>query len=461
MPSVLYRDPDGRFSLWQLASLADPSFSLDDWIFWLRGRAELNDLAEGDDDMRLRTVVNMNRPRARAPSRSWIWTPDLFRLPMQYTMVAEVLDPVTGAQWTFVRTRPVDWGIWLLRFLSLLLVAGLTAAILIQEALRAWVRHRRLRAKEIPYIVGKAVQGNQFIGREDILGTLRDSIALNNFALVGDWRIGKSSIQKRLGELLREVNSEFKFFPVWVDLQLLFGPGGLGEAGFFHYLAQRLIDESSEPLLNEVLKKLDFRKGSPANYSAERLKYDLETVHAFWQQKFAPKKPILVFHIDEVGLLHKFSYDTLLAFRAVFVDSEWVRTVMSGKKLPAVDRPGDLLSPWDNFLNRKIQVGPLTYSAARKLVVEPAKRLFRFEEAAVEQIVAVSESKPMEIQRLCAHVLLYKYQSGHLRRRITKADVDDARDNVKASTASSSATNESGHDIESGVIRETEGAATD
>jgi predicted nucleotidyltransferase len=33
----------------------------------------------------------------------------------------------------------------------------------------------------------------------------------------------------------------------------------------------------------------------------------------------------------------------------------------------------------------------------------------------------------MKIQKLCRDILSYKYHRGHLRRRITKADVDAAR----------------------------------
>jgi hypothetical protein len=159
-----------------------------------------------------------------------------------------------------------------------------------------------------------------------------------------------------------------------------------------------------------------------------------------------------VFHIDEVGLLFNVSYSTLLAFRGIFIEVQGVRTVLSGKTLPP-NKADDRTSPWDNFIKPPfIEVPPLTFSEAKRLVVEPAEGLFRFDEAAVEYIVAVSDNKPMRIQGLCADVIHYKYKEGHIRKRVTKDDVEAARKMFPHGTAQEVAS--AAVDVESTVIKQ-------
>src|SRR5262245_37314968 len=61
------------------------------------------------------------------------------------------------------------------------------------------------------------------------------------------------------------------------------------------------------------------RAAVPAEYDSLDLSDDLHLLLAHWRRQFAPRLPIVVLQIDEISLLERLSYDTLLAFRALFV----------------------------------------------------------------------------------------------------------------------------------------------
>jgi ligand-binding sensor domain-containing protein len=455
-PEVLHGDEHAGYSLWKLPPLAEPQFELKDYFLWIGGQVAQANLASSSDNGALTLSIGVDG-RAQG-TKSWVWAPDLLQH-RPYSIVATVSDAL-GREWTFVARRHADFGVWLLRLGLLALMFAGTALVFIRQTLRAIVRRRRLRANEIPYVYGKAVEGEGFIGREDLLNTLRDSVANNSFALLGEWRIGKSSIQKRLASILRETNSPgYVYFPVWVDLQYVFDPNGPGEEGFFRYLVQRMIAETRHDVDESVIVDLNLSQTENAqDYTSTELEQDIQTLRDYWKNKHAPRTPIVLFQIDEAGLMYKLDYNALLAFRAIFVNLQGVHTILSGKSIPP-DAPGDLMSPWANSI-KKIEVGPLPYTEARRLVEEPAKSLFRFEEPAVEHIIALAENKPMKIQELCADVLKYKYRQGHLRRRITKIDVDEARTWLQSLSTSTPQSAAPPADIESEAIDKARGASS-
>ena len=94
--------------------------------------------------------------------------------------------------------------------------------------------------------------------------------------------------------------------------------------------------------------------------------------------------------------------------------------MLSGIRLPKHEEED--LSPWWNVF-REEEVLPLTPAEARSLIVEPARRLFRFDEAAIQRILGLSQNKPMEVQRLCSDVLNFKYTNNRRSHRITEEEL--------------------------------------
>ena len=242
---------------------------------------------------------------------------------------------------------------------------------------RRAIRNDRLRRKEIPYIMGEAIQDSaQFFGRRELLTRLRDTIVTTSYALVGEFRIGKTSIQYQFARLLESLQDpKYVFLPVFVDLQRL----EKRNDRFFHFLGKHLIElAQAHGGSSSVLDHLEYQALPVERYDSIAFNDDLNILLEHWSAEFSPRKPLVVLQIDEVSLLSSLDYDTLLAFRAVFVSEPLIKTVLSGRSIPKnQDRPE--LSPWWNFL-REIEVEPLTPTEAQELIEQPVRGVGPFQQ---------------------------------------------------------------------------------
>src|SRR5262249_52093195 len=144
-----------------------------------------------------------------------------------------------------------------------------------------------------------------------------------------------------------------------------------------------------------------------SQYRATTFGNDLKTLLRHWQSQFAPRQPMVILQIDEMGIMGTLSYNTRVALRMINIQQPLLRTVFSGKEVP-LDRENKL-SPWWNFFEGSIfEVEPLTPPEARRLIVEPASDLFTFDQTVIDRIIARSEGKPLKIQKYCRDILLYK-----------------------------------------------------
>ncbi|NJN95203.1 MAG: hypothetical protein HC875_14420 [Anaerolineales bacterium] len=76
-----------------------------------------------------------------------------------------------------------------------------------------------VKQKFNPYVVGKQVTGDKFIGRQDILADLITALKAGNHLIIeGERRIGKTSILYKLVEMLRQ-DQDYCFIPAYVQLQ--------------------------------------------------------------------------------------------------------------------------------------------------------------------------------------------------------------------------------------------------
>jgi sugar lactone lactonase YvrE len=427
-PRVLLLDADGRWSVWDPAAYdARPRLTARDRFFWLAGQLEIESLDPAlDDPDRWEQRYSLGGQAAASSSPCWL-PPDLWGDPGRQAMTAELrLKDGPPVRYVAVAgVEPHSGSIRMARWLVLAvpLLAGTAAAC--RAVLRRRRRDARLRRRENPYVVGEAIEDpGRFFGRRELLNLMRDTIATTSYALVGEFRIGKTSIQHQFAQLLESLKDpDYVFLPVFVDLQHLGTERG---QLFFHFLGQHLLQLAKKHgVPDKELDRLEFREVECAeDYNSLSLKNDLELLLGWWGERFAPRKPFVVVQIDEITITDGFAYDTLLKFRAVFSRQPLVKSVVSGRRINRErDDPGQ--SPWWNFLT-EIEVLPLTPAEARALIVEPARGLFTYDEATIQHLVARSEGKPFVLQGLCSDIVQSKYESGRLDLRVTLDDLSAA-----------------------------------
>lgn len=427
---VLIEDKNENWSVWNPAAYIHPQLTIKSYFFfWYYGQLKIESLNPSLEDIKLWDVEYRIDGIDQSPSKhSWGWLRDIWTDTGSHYMIARIKSrnnpsieyrttfPLPQAPSTLYRILRI--GILFLVFLCMMIGLGWYFQKRRNQA-------RRLREQEIPYIQGEAIQEpSQFFGRGDLLRKLQDSIPTTNYALVGKFRIGKTSIQLQLQNLLKSLaSSKYVFLPIFLDLQLLKIPR---EKYFFHFLGEHLIQLAQEyKAPSNVLQELQYQQiESGEHYKHIHFKDDLEQVLDYLKEKFQEQTPVIVFQIDEILLMK--DYDTLLKLRALLVREPQFKIVLSGKNIYK-NHDRDEISPWWNVL-KEIEVEPLRPSEAKKLIVDPVRGLFQFDEDAVELIIGRSQGMPLDIQTICADVLHYKYNCAKLTTRITEQDVYNSLD---------------------------------
>jgi tetratricopeptide (TPR) repeat protein len=283
------------------------------------------------------------------------------------------------------------------------------------------VRQRRaLRSRFNPYIAGAPVlDPEMFYGREKILARILNVLHHNSLMVTGERRIGKTTFLYQLKQALeKDEGPEYRFFPVFVDLQ------GLSEADFFHGVMAEVVEGLK--LSPAAQADLRFRR-EQARYDGRDFSHDLQ--RAIDELKTRTERKVkLVLLIDEVDVLNEFSERVNQRLRSIFMKtfSEHLVAIMSGVGIRRVWNSEG--SPWYNFFDQ-IELGALSREAAEALVREPVEGIFRFEPEAVEMILEESGCKPYLIQKLCVHAVNRMIEDG--RTRITRGDVAGVREAVQ------------------------------
>jgi serine/threonine protein kinase len=283
-------------------------------------------------------------------------------------------------------------------------------------------RAARIHRRENPYIVGPAINDPKHcFGRKELLTTLVNTITSQNWALLGEYRIGKTTIQMQLRQLLENLQDDSHvFFPVYVDLQHLQEEH---DANLFSLIGQSVSQYARLRAMPEsVIHALELTQRKPGeDYTSRSLKRDLDSLIAHWKTVLTLRQPVLVLQIDEVQLLQRIEYRKLSGFRAILVNTDNIRAVLSGVSIPKEQQED--LSPWWNIFHEEA-VRPLTEAEARRLIVEPVHGLFSYSEDAVRSVLEASEQfRPHKLQMVCSAVLNYKFATGRVHRRITRAEV--------------------------------------
>jgi ligand-binding sensor domain-containing protein/DNA polymerase III delta prime subunit len=301
---------------------------------------------------------------------------------------------------------PVAWaggvaGLGLLTFGAVLGARGLRR----KRQLDAW------RKGHDPYIVGAVIEEpDKFYGREETLTELIHALeAGNHMALYGERRIGKTSLLHQLAHRLEQTKA---FIPVFVEMQVV------SEDNFF--LA----------LMSAIAKAIRARAdiGSltadkqPAPYKAWDMASDLDIVFDALRQK-GDESSRIVLLLDEADKMNHYDPHIQEALRGLLMHAgERISLVWSGQTM---NREWKLdTSPWYNLFKREIHLAGIDQAAADRLIRQPVKGVYEYDDDAVERIFQYSDYEPYRIQRLCSACVRRLLDAG--RDRVTVEDVEAA-----------------------------------
>jgi len=281
-------------------------------------------------------------------------------------------------------------------------------------------RRRAVRRRFNPYIAGAPVMSDDmFFGRTKLLTRMMNVLHHNSLMITGERRIGKTTFLYHLKKALEsDEGSEYRFFPVFTDLQ------GVPESGFFHAVMSDTVEALS--LSPATLQALRFRSEDEA-YDGRDFSHDLQRVVEELKTR-TPKQVKLALLIDEVDVLNEYSERINQRLRSIFMKtfSEHLVAIMSGVGIKRAWKSEG--SPWYNFFD-EIELTAFSRDEAEDLIRTPVEGYFRYQPEAVDEILALSELKPYVIQKFCIHSVNRMLEEG--RTVVTARDVETVRDTVR------------------------------
>jgi len=274
-----------------------------------------------------------------------------------------------------------------------------------------------------PYIAGAPIRNEEmFFGRRQLLERILRTLPNNSLMVYGPRRIGKTSVQYQLLRLLKaRQDPDYHFAPVFIDLQ------GVPEEIFFAHLIEEVREQLGEEIAAAVPAPADRQK-----YGHRELANDLRSVINILQSRLpANKKVRLVFLIDEVDALNRYSERTNQRLRAIFMKSfsENLVAVLTGSNIRKEWESES--SPWYNFFEQA-PMPALSRDEALQLIHAPVKGFFKFAPEAADKIWEASQGRPFVIQKFC--VRLVNRAIEQRRRTIAAADVEAVRNDVMQDT---------------------------
>jgi tetratricopeptide (TPR) repeat protein len=300
--------------------------------------------------------------------------------------------------------RPVVRSPWFwgsLIALSLLAAAGFQ----IRRSLR---RRRLLRLRFNPFVAGPPVLDPElFVGRRDLVDRVLATVPNNSLLLLGERRIGKTSMLHQLGLQLPKLDHpRFCFVPVPIDLQ------GVAEEAFFATVAEAV----GETIGDERMSAARAADGYDSRELVRDLRRVLPTVECADDRQ---AKLVLLF--DEIDELNGYSHRTNQRLRSLFMRgfADQLVAVAAGVGIARQwDHEG---SPWYNFFE-ELEVGPIDVAAARMLATRPLGGVIAIDAAAVDRLLDEADGRPYILQKLALAAVQRVHEGG--RSRITLEDVE-------------------------------------
>lgn len=316
--------------------------------------------------------------------------------------------------------RPWFRSPWAVVWLAMALAAG----VVVREWRRGRRRRHALTRRFNPYIAGAPVlDDNIFLGREDLIARVLQTIHGNSILLHGERRIGKTTLLHHLKKRLQGLaDPAYKFFPVYIDLQ------GTPEDRFFSTIARDVLEELGGHLGGRPSAE---RFAEGVSYGYYDLVGDLRQVLEKLQAS-TPKRVKLVLLIDEVDELNSYDPRVNQRLRSLFMKSfaEDMVAVVAGVSIRKHwESEG---SPWYNFFE-ELEVKPFDERQAAELIERPIRDVFRFEKGLTQRVIALAAGRPYLIQKLCTALVDRAHRLG--RSRLTLADLDAVREVVEGPEA--------------------------
>ncbi len=257
-----------------------------------------------------------------------------------------------------------------------------------------------------------------FFGRNEQLKRILTILHRNSVMIHGERRIGKTSLLFHLANRLRESNDpDCVFIPVLVDLE------GTPEPEFFHRVLEAVFE--TLPAADRDKLGLVFQP-SVSSYSARDMRRDLRLIIGHLQEQ-TDKTIRLILLLDEVDVMNDYDQLTQQQLRGIFMEqfAQNLGAVVAGVRISkAWDRPE---SPWYNLFN-EIELAPFGRDDAVALLQEPVKGIYRWDQDALEFVIAHANGRPYRIQQYGLEAVNHMFEAK--RTTIKLADVEAAHEAI-------------------------------
>ena len=316
------------------------------------------------------------------------------------------------------------------RVLGLMAVFATIAFVGIGYVTYEYLRMRRrvwaaVRRGFNPYVSGEPVRrADMFFGRHELVARIVATLHNNSIMIHGERRIGKTTLLYQLANMLRKVQDKsYWFLPVYVDME------GTEEGKLFRLLMEDIlgvvndIPELSAPARQQI-DGLHYWVQPDAAYDDRAFGRDLRTImtvlEEYAQTHQQGRQVRLILLMDEMDTLSRFDHVYQQQLRRIFMRdfAATLGAVVAGIELSKEwDR---VESPWFNLFN-EIEIQPLPHAAARELLVKPVQNYYRYDEDALQFILAHCDGRPFRLQQYGLESVNHMLRER--RRRITMADV--------------------------------------
>ena len=308
------------------------------------------------------------------------------------------------SEYAVVYRRPVIRSPWLWGGVIACFLLGV-AIVMIRRELR---RRRLLRRRFNPYVAGPPVHDPElFVGRGPLLGRVLATVPNNSLLLLGERRIGKTSMLHQLRVRLPKLDHpRFCFVPVPIDLQ------GIPEEAFFATVAEAV----GETVGDEQMSAARVADGYDSRELTRDLRRVLPTIECA-----DDKRAKLVLLLDEIDELNGYSHRTNQRLRSLFMRgfADQLVAVAAGVGIAREwDHEG---SPGYNFFE-EIEVGPIDPAAARDLATQPLSGVIAIDDDAVDRLLKEADGRPYILQKIALAAVQRVHDEG--RSRITLEDVE-------------------------------------
>lgn len=242
---------------------------------------------------------------------------------------------------------------------------------------------------------------SQFIGRQDLLDTIRNGISRNNYFLLGEAGIGKTSLQYRLLHMWQqETQSDaHHYVPVYCNVE----HERINEVYLFHtlYLVLiRYIRERKE-IPEKRLSKVRVQR-SISKYEGCDFEEDLKNIIDLYKKCLSNKSPKIIILLDGIDLLDRFPEHILMQLRTIATTIDHVSFVFSGVEIPK--KISSNVSEWWNFFEQ-IPIKPFDLLEIQEIVLSCLGRTIALNYRFVRELADNSGGIPRNIFSIMNEVI--------------------------------------------------------